>query len=141
MYRCKYLYASKHAQSILSNDSSIITLTYHGSNKVIPCYNVMGVAKAALESSVKYLANDFGIKGVRVNAVSAGPIRTLASSAIGDFISMLDVHASSSPLKRNTTQTEVAASAVYLLSDLSKGVTGEIHYVDAGYNIMGINSK
>ena len=128
----------KLAQPILSNDSSIITLSYLGAEKFVPCYNVMGVAKAALESSVRYLAADLGEQGTRVNAISAGPIKTLAASVIGDFRHMLKLHEATSPLKRNTTQQDVAGAAAYLLSDLASGVTGEIHYVDCGYNIVGI---
>ena len=101
---------------------------------------LMGVAKAALEASVRYLANDLGKEGIRVNAVSAGPIRTLASSAIGDFKAMLNVHAATAPLRRNVTQEDVAMSALYFLSDMASGVTGEIHYVDGGYNIMGMST-
>ena len=101
----------------------------------------MGVAKAALEASVRYLANDLGKEGIRVNAVSAGPIRTLASSAIGDFKAMLNVHAATAPLRRNVTQEDVAMSALYFLSDMASGVTGEIHYVDGGYNIMGMSTS
>lgn len=127
----------KRVESLMTESGSILTLTYHGSNKVVKNYNVMGVAKAALESSVRYLANDMGPNNIRVNAISAGPIRTLAASGISDFKSMLSHHESVSPLKRNTTQDDVAGSAVYLLSDLSNGVTGEIHYVDSGYNIIG----
>ena len=123
----------------MSDGGSIITLTYYGAEKVIPFYNVMGLAKSALETSVKYLASDMGTNNIRVNSISAGPIRTLAASGIGDFKSMLKAHASTSPLKRNTTQQDVAGAALYLLSDLSSGVTGENHYVDSGYNIMGMS--
>jgi enoyl-[acyl-carrier protein] reductase I len=98
----------------------------------------MGLAKSALETSVKYLSHDMGPNNIRVNAISAGPIRTLAASGIGDFKSMLRMHAETSPLKRNTTQQDVAGAALYLLSDLSNGVTGEIHHVDSGYNVMGM---
>ena len=129
----------KHAENILSDDASIITLTYYGAEKVIPNYNVMGVAKAALETSVKYLANDLGQRGIRVNAVSAGPIKTLASSGIGDFRSMLKLHENTAPLKRNVTQNDVAKSSIYLLSNMSSGVTGEVLHVDSGYNIMGMS--
>lgn len=128
----------KRAEHLLNESASIITLTYLGSEKVVPNYNVMGVAKAALEASVRYLAFDLGAKNVRINAISAGPIRTLAASGIGDFRTMLNIHEATSPLKRNTTQSDVASAGLYLLSDLSKGVTGEIHYVDGGYNIMGM---
>jgi len=130
---------AKRAEPLMTEGGSIITLTYYGAEKVIPCYNVMGLAKAALETSVKYLANDLGPNNIRMNAISAGPIRTLAASGIGDFKSMLKIHAETSPLKRNTTQQDVAGAALYLLSNLSSGVTGEIHYVDSGYNIMGMN--
>ncbi|MFY9590120.1 enoyl-ACP reductase FabI [Rickettsia endosymbiont of Halotydeus destructor] len=130
---------AKHAEPLMNKDGSIITLTYYGAEKVIPNYNVMGVAKAALESSVRYLASDMGVNNIRVNAVSAGPIKTLSGSVIGDFNSMLTSHATTSPLRRNTSGQDVAGAAVYLLSDLSSGVTGEIHYVDCGYNIMGSN--
>lgn len=131
----------KYAQPILSENSSIITLSYLGAEKFVPCYNVMGVAKAALESSVRYLAADLGPQGTRVNAISAGPIKTLASSVIGDFRHMLKLHEATAPLKRNTTQEDVAGAAAYLLSDLASGVTGAIHYVDCGYNIVGIPSE
>jgi enoyl-[acyl-carrier protein] reductase I len=124
----------------MTDGGSIITLSYYGAEKVIPYYNVMGLAKSALETSVKYLANDMGPNNIRVNAISAGPIKTLASSGIGDFKSMLKIHAETSPLKRNTTQQDVAGAALYMLSDLSSGVTGEIQYVDSGYNIMGMNA-
>jgi enoyl-[acyl-carrier protein] reductase I len=127
------------AEDLMSEGGSILTLTYHGSTKVMPSYNVMGVAKAALEANVKYLAADLGFKNIRVNSVSAGPIKTLAASGIGDFRTMLKIHESVSPLKRNTTLADVAKSSLYLLSDLSSGVTGEIHYVDSGYSIMGMN--
>ena len=127
----------KHMEGLMIDGGSVITMTYHGSQKVIPNYNVMGVAKAALEASVRYLAYDLGPKNIRVNAISAGPIRTLASSAIGDFKSMLESHRMIAALKRNTTQKDVANSSMYLLSNLSDGVTGEVHYVDSGYSIMG----
>jgi enoyl-[acyl-carrier protein] reductase I len=130
---------SRMAEPLMNEGGSILTLSYYGAEKVIPNYNVMGVAKAALESSVKYLAADMGPNNIRVNAISAGPIRTLASSVIGDFASMLKSHASTAPLRRNTTQQDVANSALYLLSDLASGVTGEIHYVDNGYSNMGFN--
>jgi len=130
---------AKSAEALMPGSGSIVTLTYYGAEKVIPNYNVMGVSKAALEASVRYLANDMGENNIRVNAISAGPIKTLASSAIGDFGLMLKSHAATAPLKRNTMQQDVAGAAVYLFSNLSKGVTGEIHYVDCGYNIMGSN--
>lgn len=121
----------------LNLGASVVTLTYLGSEKVVPNYNVMGVAKAGLEASVRYLAAEFGTTGTRVNAISAGPVKTLAASGIGDFKSMLKHHETTAPLKRLTTQEDVAGAALYLLSDLSKGVSGEIHYVDGGANILG----
>jgi enoyl-[acyl-carrier protein] reductase I len=130
---------SKRAEPLMSDGGSIITLTYYGAEKVIPFYNVMGLAKSALETSVKYLANDMGPNKIRVNSISAGPIKTLAASGIGDFKSILTAHANTSPLKRNTTQQDVAGSAVYLRSALSSGGTGENHHVDSGYNIMGMS--
>jgi len=130
---------AKRAEPLMKDGGSIITLSYYGAEKVMPCYNVMGVAKAALESSVRYLAADMGVGNIRVNAISAGPIKTLASSGISDFKSMLSIHEATSPLRRNSTQEDVAGAAIYFLSDLSRGVTGEIHYVDSGYNIMGLN--
>jgi len=131
---------AKRVEPLMTDGGSIITLSYYGAEKVIPYYNVMGLAKSALETSVKYLANDMGPNNIRVNAISAGPIKTLASSGIGDFKSMLKIHAETSPLKRNTTQQDVAGAALYMLSELSSGVTGEIQYVDSGYNIMGMNA-
>jgi enoyl-[acyl-carrier protein] reductase I len=132
---------AKRVEPLMLDGGSIIALTYHGAQKVVPYYNVMGVAKAALECSVRYLAADMGPNNIRVNAISAGPIRTLASSGIGDFKSMLKLHEATAPLKRNTTQQDVAGSAIYLLSALSAGVTGEIHYVDSGYSIMGMSKS
>jgi len=125
-------------ESVLSDDASILTLSYLGGPKYIVNYNVMGVAKAALESTVRYMAVDLGAKGQRVNAISAGPIKTLAAAGIGDFKQILNWNETNAPLKKNVTIEEVGNSAMYLLSDLSSGVTGEIHYVDAGYNIMGM---
>jgi len=126
-------------ESVLAPGASIITLSYLGGPKYIPNYNVMGVAKAALESTVRYMAVELGAsKGQRVNAISAGPIKTLAASGIGDFKHILNWNESNSPLRKNVTIEEVGNSAMYLLSDLSSGVTGEIHYVDAGYSIMGM---
>lgn len=119
-------------------EGNILTLTYYGAEKVVSKYNVMGVAKAALEASVRYLANDLGPKGIRVNAISAGPIKTLAASGIGDFRAMLRHHAGTAPLRRNVTQEEVGKAALYLCSPLASGVTGEIMYVDCGYNIMSV---
>lgn len=119
-------------------NGSVLTLSYHGSRQYITNYNVMGVAKAALETSVKYLAVDFGTQGIRVNAISAGPIKTLAAMGIGNFRDMLSQAEQKSPMKRNVTIEEVGNSGLYLCSDLSSGVTGEIHYVDTGINIMGV---
>ena len=129
---------TRELKPILSDNSSIVTLSYYGGVKYIPNYNLMGVAKAALEMSVKYLAEEMGRTGTRVNAISAGPIKTLAAAGIGDFSFMLKWNAAHSPLKRNVTIEEVGNSGMYLLSDLSKAVTGEIHYVDGGFNIMGM---
>ncbi len=120
---------------------SMLTLSYYGAEKVVPHYNVMGVAKAALETSVKYLANDVGPDGIRVNAISAGPIKTLAASGIGDFRYILKWNEVNSPLRRNVTIDDVGASALYLLSDLSAGVTGETHHVDAGYHTVGMKQE
>ena len=127
----------KEASKIMKNGSSMLTLTYE-STKVIPNYNVMGVCKAALESSVKYISRDLGVKGIRVNAISAGPIKTLAASAIGDAKFLYKWSSDHSFLKRNVDIDDVGKSALYLLSDLAAGVTGEIHYVDAGYNKAGM---
>lgn len=123
---------------LLSKNASILTLTYLGSVKYVTNYNVMGVAKAALESSVRYLAYDLGKQGIRVNAISAGPIKTLAASGIGDFNIMLKWNEANTPLQENVSIEQVGNSAMYLLSDLASGVTGEVHYVDCGYNIMGM---
>ena len=125
---------------VMNDNGSILTLTYLGGPKYIPHYNVMGVAKAALEASVRYLAVDLGGRGIRVNAISAGPIKTLAASGIGDFRNILKWNEVNAPLKRNVTIEEVGNSGMYLLSDLASGVTGEVHYVDAGYNIMGMGA-
>lgn len=123
---------------VLKDGGSILTLTYLGGPKFVPHYNVMGVAKAALESSVRYLAHDLGKQNIRVNAISAGPIKTLAASGIGDFRMILKWNECNAPLKRNVSTEDVGKSGMYLLSDLASGVTGEVHYVDAGYNIMGM---
>lgn len=131
---------AKHAEPLLKENASLITLSFMGSVKVMPHYNVMGVAKAALEASVRYLAVDMGEKNIRVNAISAGPIRTLASAGISDFRYMQKWHENNAPLKRNVTIDEVGGAGLYLVSDLSTGVTGEIHYVDSGYNIVGMKS-
>ena len=128
---------AKEASKIMKSGSSMLTLTYE-STKVIPNYNVMGVCKAALESSVKYISRDLGTKGIRVNAISAGPIKTLAASAIGDAKFLYKWNADHSLLKRNVDNLDVGNSALYLLSDMASGVTGEIHYVDAGYNKVGM---
>ena len=128
---------ARAAAPLMTDGGSIMTLSYYGSEKVFPNYNVMGVAKAALEATVRYLAASLGPRKIRVNAISAGPIKTLAARGIGDLGSMLKGHAERSPLGRNVEQAEVAGAAVYLASDLSSGVTGEVTYVDAGYNVMG----
>ena len=128
---------AKEASKVMNDKSSLLTLTYEA-NKAIPNYNVMGVCKAALESSVKYLARDLGSKGIRVNAISAGPIKTLAASAIGDAKFLYKWNSDHSFLKRNVDNIDVGNSALYLLSDMAGGVTGEIHYVDAGYNKVGM---
>jgi enoyl-[acyl-carrier protein] reductase I len=129
---------TKELLPVLNQGASIVTLTYLGSVKHIPHYNIMGVAKAALEASVRYLAVDLGTRGIRINAISAGPIKTLAASGIGDFRFILKWNEANAPLRRNVTTDEVGNSAMYLLSDLSSGVTGEVHYVDNGYNIVGM---
>jgi enoyl-[acyl-carrier protein] reductase I len=120
---------------------AMLTLSYYGAEKVVPHYNVMGVAKAALETSVKYLANDFGPRGIRVNAISAGPIKTLAASGIGDFRYILKWNEYNAPLRRNVTIDDVGGAALYLLSDLASGVTGETHHVDAGYHTVGMKQE
>lgn len=120
---------------------SILTLTYYGAEKVIPHYNVMGVAKAALEASVRYLANDLGPLGIRVNAISAGPVKTLAASGIGDFRYILKWNELNSPLRRNITIDDVGGSGLYFLSNLASGVTGEVHHVDAGYHLVGMKQE
>ncbi len=129
---------ARRASSMMNGGGSLLTLTFSGSERVMPNYNVMGVAKSALEASVRYLAQDLGADGVRVNALSAGPMRTLAGSAICDAREVLKWNQAHSPLRRNITLEEVGAAALYLLSDLSSGVTGEVHHVDSGYNIIGI---
>ncbi|MFM5949575.1 MAG: enoyl-ACP reductase FabI [Novosphingobium sp.] len=132
---------TRRAKDMMPNGGSILTLSYYGAEKVVPHYNVMGVAKAALETSVKYLANDLGPENIRVNAISAGPIRTLAASGIGDFRYILKWNELNSPLRRNVTIEDVGGSALYLLSDLSSGVTGETHHVDAGYHVIGMKQE
>lgn len=129
---------TKRAAALMPNGGSVITLTYGGSTRVMPNYNVMGVAKAALESSVRYLATDYGPQGVRVNAISAGPMRTLAGAGIGDARAMFNYQNAHAPLRRTITLEEVGGAGLYLLSPLSGGVTGEIHYVDSGYNIISM---
>jgi enoyl-[acyl-carrier protein] reductase I len=129
---------TKRAAELMPNGGSSLTLTYGGANRVMPNYNVMGVAKAALESSVRYLATDYGPQNIRVNAISAGPIRTLAGAGVSDARSMFNYQARNAPLRRTVDIYEVGGSALYLLSDLSSGVTGEIHYVDSGYNTISM---
>ena len=130
--------AARQAEKIMTKGGTLLTLSYFGSEKFMPHYNVMGIAKSALEASVKYLAKDLGGKKIRVNVLSPGPIKTLAASAIGDFNYILKWNENNSPLKRNITLDDISGSALYLLSDLSSGVTGEIHHVDSGYNIIGM---
>lgn len=125
----------------MNNGGSLITLTYYGAEKVMPHYNVMGVAKAALEASVRYLAKDLGEYNIRVNAISAGPVKTLAASGIGDFRYILKWNEYNSPLKRNTTLEDVGGSAVYLLSSLGSGTTGEVLHVDSGYHVVGMKDE
>ena len=129
---------SRHAAALMPDGGSLLTLTYAGAERVMPHYNVMGVAKAALEASVRYLAADLGTDKIRVNAISAGPIKTLAASGIGDFRYILKWNEHNSPLRRNVTIDEVGSAGVYLLSDLSTGVTGEVHHVDCGYHVVGM---
>ncbi|ENN89054.1 NADH-enoyl acyl carrier protein reductase [Rhizobium freirei PRF 81] len=131
---------AQRAERIMNDGGSMITLTYYGAEKVMPHYNVMGVAKAALEASVRYLAVDLGGRGIRVNAISAGPIKTLAASGIGDFRYILKWNEYNAPLKRTVTIDEVGNSALYLLSDLSTAVTGEVHHVDSGYHTVGMKA-
>ena len=129
---------TREAEPLMTNGGSIVAMTYYGAEKVMPRYNVMGVAKATLEATAKYLASDLGPQSIRVNCVSAGPVRTLSSAAISGFKKMLNTTAENAPLRRNITQEEVAQSTLYLLSDMSSGVTGEVHHVDSGYNILGM---
>ncbi|MEM1397728.1 MAG: enoyl-ACP reductase FabI [Pseudomonadota bacterium] len=131
---------TQKAVPLMKDGGSIVTLTYYGAERVMPHYNVMGVAKAALEASVRYLAADLGPKGIRVNALSAGPIKTLAASGIGDFRYILKWNEYNSPLRKTVTIEEVGNSALYLLSDLSSSVTGETHHVDAGYHVVGMKA-
>lgn len=130
----------KHAEPLMAEGCSCLTLSYYGAEKVLPNYNVMALAKSALETSVKYLAADLGPKGIRVNAISAGTIKTLAASGIGDFREILKWNEQNAPLRRTVTQKEVGQSALYLLSGMGSGVTGEIHHVDAGYNVVGMKA-
>jgi enoyl-[acyl-carrier protein] reductase I len=132
---------AQRAERLMPNGGSLLTLTYYGAEKVMPHYNVMGVAKAALEASVRYLAEDLGKKNIRVNAVSAGPIKTLAASGIGDFRYILKWNELNSPLRRTVTTNEVGDTALFLLSDLARGITGEILHVDAGYHIVGMKAE
>ncbi|MFL6782615.1 MAG: enoyl-ACP reductase FabI [Sphingomicrobium sp.] len=136
-----FIAVAQRARAMMNPGGSLLTLTYYGAEKVIPHYNVMGVAKAALETSVKYLAMDLGPEGIRVNAISAGPIKTLAASGIGDFRYIMKWNEYNSPLRRNVTIEDVGGAGLYLLSDLSAGVTGEIHHVDAGYNVVGMKAE
>jgi enoyl-[acyl-carrier protein] reductase I len=131
---------AQRAEKLMTNGGSMVTLSYYGAEQVMPHYNVMGVAKAALEASVKYMAEDLGKKNIRVNSISAGPIKTLAASGIGDFRYILKWNEYNSPLRRNVTQAEVGNAALYLLSDLSSAVTGENLHVDAGYHVVGMKA-
>jgi|SRR5271165_683077 len=132
---------AQRAEKLMTNGGSLLTLTYYGAEKVMPHYNVMGIAKAALEASVRYLAEDLGKKNIRVNAISAGPIKTLAASGIADFRYILKWNEYNSPLRRVVSIEDVGGAGVYLLSDLSRGVTGEVHHVDAGYHIVGMKAE
>src|SRR3982750_2344848 len=136
-----FVAVAHRARAMMKPGGSLLTLSYYGAEKVIPHYNGMGVAKAALETSVKYLAADLGPDGIRVNANSAGPIKTLAASGIGDFRYIMKWNEYNSPLRRNVTIEDVGGAGLYLLSDLSSGVTGEIHHVDAGYNVVGMKAE
>ena len=133
--------ATRRARALMTDGGSVVTLTYYGAEKVVPHYNVMGVAKAALETSVQYLANDLGPQNIRVNAISAGPIKTLAASGIGDFRYILKWNELNAPLRRNVTIEDVGGAGLYLLSDLASGVTGEVHHVDAGYHVVGMKQE
>ncbi|MBY0520904.1 MAG: SDR family oxidoreductase, partial [Sphingomonas sp.] len=136
-----FVAVAKRAKVMMPGGGALLTLSYYGAEKVIPHYNVMGVAKSALETSVQYLAVDLGRDNIRVNAISAGPIKTLAASGIGDFRLILKWNEYNSPLKRNVTIEDVGGAALYLLSDLASGVTGETHHVDAGYNVIGMKAE
>jgi len=131
---------AQRAERLMEGGGAILTLTYYGAEKVMPHYNVMGIAKAALEASVRYLAVDLGSKGIRVNAISAGPIKTLAAAGIGDFRYILKWNELNAPMKRTVTIEEVGDAALYFLSDLSRGVTGEVHHVDSGYHVVGMKA-
>jgi enoyl-[acyl-carrier protein] reductase I len=132
---------AQRAEKLMTEGGSMVTLTYYGAERVMPHYNVMGVAKAALECSVRYMAMDLGPKNIRVNALSAGPIKTLAASGIGDFRYILKWNELNAPLRRNVTQADVGKAGLYLVSDLSSGVTGETHHVDAGYHVVGMKAE
>ena len=136
-----FVAVAQRARAMMKPGGSLVTLTYYGAEKVIPHYNVMGVAKAGLEASVKYLAMDLGPEGIRVNGISAGPIKTLAASGIGDFRYILKWNEYNSPLRRNVTIEDVGGAGLYLLSDLASGVTGEIHHVDAGYKLVELRPR
>ena len=136
-----FVAVAQRARPMMPDGGALLTLSYYGAEKVIPHYNVMGVAKSALETSVKYLAADLGRENIRVNAISAGPIKTLAASGIGDFRYIMKWNEYNAPLRRNVTIEDVGGAALYLLSDLASGVTGEIHHVDAGYNVVGMKAE
>jgi len=136
-----FVAVAQRAREMMTDGGSLLTLSYYGAEKVIPHYNVMGVAKSALETSVKYLAADLGPSNIRVNAISAGPIKTLAASGIGDFRYIMKWNEYNSPLRRNVTIEDVGGAGLYLLSDLASGVTGEVHHVDAGYNVVGMKAE
>ncbi|MEO5866613.1 MAG: enoyl-ACP reductase FabI [Sphingomonas sp.] len=136
-----FVAVAQRAAKMMNEGGSLLTLSYYGAEKVIPHYNVMGVAKAALETSVQYLSVDLGRQGIRCNAISAGPIKTLAASGIGDFRLILKWNELNAPLKRNVTIEDVGGAGLYLLSDLASGVTGETHHVDAGYNVIGMKAE
>ncbi len=136
-----FVAVAQRARAMMPDGGSLLTLSYYGAEKVIPHYNVMGVAKSALETSVKYLAADLGRENIRVNAIGAGPIKTLAASGIGDFRYIMKWNEYNSPLRRNVTIEDVGGAGLYLLSDLASGVTGEIHHVDAGYNVVGMKAE
>ena len=136
-----FVAVAQRARALMTSGGSLLTLSYYGAEKVIPHYNVMGVAKAGLEASVKYLAMDLGPEGIRVNGISAGPIKTLAASGIGDFRYIMKWNEYNSPLRRNVTIEDVGGAGLYLLSDLASGVTGEVHHVDAGYNVVGMKAE